>query len=99
MPKSNDPWLRLLIDAPAAKAPIATAWELTKKGHRVVCTIHEHPLGVEIRVDLDGELHRSEVKRCGPPVLPLPFHVLHFVADWREKWIAKGGPLPPPIGM
>jgi glycine/D-amino acid oxidase-like deaminating enzyme len=75
---------------------IATAWTLTKRGHRVVCTIHEHPLGVEVRLDLDGELHRSDVIRCAVPVRELPAHVLTFVTDWREKWVAKGWILQPP---
>jgi hypothetical protein len=75
---------------PAAPPPLSTAWTLTKKGHRAVCTIHAHPLGVEVRLDLDGELHRSEVIRCAVPVRELPAHVLTFVADWREKWVATG---------
>jgi hypothetical protein len=37
-----------------------------------VCTIHAHPLGVEVRLDLDDELHRSEVIRCATPVRQLP---------------------------
>ena len=61
-----------------------------KKGHRVVCKIHAHPLGVEVRVDLDGELHRSEVIRCAVPVRTLPAYVPTFVVDWREQWTAKG---------
>lgn len=101
----NDPRLRRLANAPplesrpetAAPPPLATAWTLTKYGHRAVCTIHAHPLGVEVRLDLDGELHRSEMRRCALPVRELPADVLMFVADWRNKWAAKGWIVPTPI--
>jgi hypothetical protein len=79
MTKTNNPQHRLLSDAPPlefrpepAAPPLVTAWTMTKKGHRAVCTIHAHPLGVEVRLDLDDELHRSEVIRCATPVRELP---------------------------
>jgi hypothetical protein len=98
MLKSNDPRLRLLANAPPLKPepepvatlPVLTGWTLTKKGHTVICTIHAHPLGVELRLDLDGELHRSEVIRCAAPARPLPAHVVDVIVGWRDKWIAKG---------
>jgi hypothetical protein len=105
MPNPNDPRLRLLANAPplgpepeqAVAPPLATAWTLTKYGHRAVCTIHAHPLGVEVRLDLDGELHRRLTRRCTLPVRELPADVLIFVADWRNKWAAKGWIVPTPI--
>jgi hypothetical protein len=31
-------------------AKIVKAWTLLKNNHRVVCTVHHHPFGVEMRL-------------------------------------------------
>lgn len=75
---------RLLAGAPPVqpkdqehhRTKIVTAWTLLKNNHRVVCTVHHHPLGVELRLDLDGELYRTEVIRCAASVPPLPANVI-----------------------
>ena len=104
MTKTNNPRHRLLSNAPPlefrpepAAPPLVTAWTMTKKGRRAVCTIHAHPLGVEVRLDLDDELHRSEVIAAPRQSASCPTDVLIFVADWPNKWIAKGWSLPTPI--
>jgi hypothetical protein len=72
---------------------MTTAWTLEKQSHNVVCTIHAHPLGVELRVDLDGEPHRFEVIRVAP-ACPLPARVIDVVVGWWEKWTSKGWTVP-----
>jgi hypothetical protein len=48
-----------------------------------------------VRLELDRELYRTEVIRWAASVPPLPANVIDVIADWRERWIAKGWTAPP----
>jgi hypothetical protein len=73
---------------------------MTKKGHRAVCTIHAHPLGVEVRLDIDDELHRSEVIRCATPVSELPDGCADICCGLAEQFrLRKSGPWRPRLSQ
>ncbi len=51
-------------------------WWTMKKGARVVeCTWWSHPLGVEMRCDVDGEMFATKVGRN-----------IHELLDIRDEW-------------
>ena len=38
-------------------------WKLTKGARVAVCTLWDHPLGAEVRCDVDGEMRRIKASR------------------------------------
>ena len=38
-------------------------WKLTKDARVAVCTLWDHPLGAEVRCDVDGEMRRTKASR------------------------------------
>jgi hypothetical protein len=40
-------------------------WRLTLRDCLAVCRLYSHPLGGEVRLDLDGEMSRTEAGRDG----------------------------------
>jgi hypothetical protein len=62
---------------------VAEVWRLSKGDHVAVCTLATHPLGAELRVSVDGELHRSEATRVGLSLADL-------AREWRASFQSKG---------
>jgi hypothetical protein len=50
---------------------IAELWKLTKGARVVCCTVTTHPIGAEIRCDVDGDLWQSRAGRDGLLLLDL----------------------------
>ena len=48
---------------------MGNVWTLTKGGKRLVCALHTHPLGWELRVWVGTELARSQVCKTQDDVL------------------------------
>lgn len=62
---------------------VAEVWSLCKGDHVAVCSLATHPLGAQLRVGVDGELHRSEATRVGLSLGDL-------AREWRSSFQAKG---------
>lgn len=62
---------------------IQVLWTLHKGAHVTTCDLWNHPIGAEVRVDIDGDLLLSEASR---DVLAL---VTGAVA-WRAQFEVKG---------
>lgn len=58
-------------------------WTLTKRGHSATCVLVGHPKGSEVRVEIDGELQRSEAFREGALAVAAS-------QDWRRLFEEKG---------
>jgi hypothetical protein len=58
----------------------ADVWTLTKGGRVAVCCLWTHPYGLEVRLDVDGELLRSE---AGPDSLKLVL----LAMDWKDEFM------------
>jgi hypothetical protein len=58
-------------------------WKLTKGSRAVVCDIYTHPLGGELRCDVDGEMFGTRASRNLNDLLD--------ASDaWRKAFEAKG---------
>jgi hypothetical protein len=60
----------------------ANVWRLTKGTHVAVCAFWTHPTGGEVRVEVDGELIRSEAHRDGAALFELS-------EQWRIQFQEK----------
>jgi hypothetical protein len=58
-------------------------WTLTKDGRTATCTVHPHPLGVELVVAVEGEIVGTEVARR-------PDAERTLSDDWRRAFEDKG---------
>lgn len=58
-------------------------WRLRKGARVAVCRLFSHPIGAEVRLDVDGELLKSEA-RCDGLVL------LDLALEWGEQAKGKG---------
>lgn len=72
-----DPSGLMLYDPEQGVQDIGNVWTLTKGGKRLVCTLHTHRMGWELRVWYGPELVRSEVCKTQDDVL-----------STAEKWKA-----------
>lgn len=66
-------------------------WTLTKDGREASCILVGHPVGMEVRVSVDGELKRSQAFRSGGGT-----DAVSTADDWRRQferlgWAATGG--------
>jgi hypothetical protein len=61
----------------------ANVWRLTKGTHVAVCAFWTHPIGGEVRVEVDGELMNSEAHRDGVVLFELS-------EQWRTQFQQKG---------
>jgi hypothetical protein len=43
--------------------PPDTGWRLEKGARRAACRVEPHPLGLELVIEVDGEIVRTEVAR------------------------------------
>jgi hypothetical protein len=62
---------------------LSVCWRLTKPGKVAVCELFNHPLGWELRVNVNDDLVRSEVFRDGDLCLTA-------AAAWRTTFTSKG---------
>jgi hypothetical protein len=62
---------------------VAEVWTLRKGSHVAACSLWTHPIGGEVRLSVNGEMHRTEAKRDGRTLLDLAL-------DWRDQFTAKG---------
>lgn len=58
-------------------------WTLRKVGREAACVLVGHPLGVELRVSVGGELQRSQAFKDGVDAIAL-------ADEWRAAFEAKG---------
>ena len=61
---------------------VALVWRLTRDNTGAECRLWTHPIGVQIRVDVEGEFVRSEAGRD-----PLP--LLELAAAWKAQFHEK----------
>jgi len=59
------------------------AWTLRKGPRVAVCHLWTHPIGGEARLEVDGELLRTEAGRAWAPLVELAL-------TWRDQFMAKG---------
>ncbi len=78
----SEPYIRIpeYYDRPQLTANV---WRLTKGTHVAVCAFWTHPIGGEVRVNIDGELMRSEASRDGGKLFDLS-------EEWRTQFLEKG---------
>jgi hypothetical protein len=62
---------------------ISSGWRLTKSQHIAECELFAHPLGWELQLSIDRELHRSQVCRSQDDVLDVQEY-------WRTLMRDKG---------
>jgi hypothetical protein len=71
---------------------LAECWRLRKLNRgEARCTLWAHPLGRELRLDINGELLRSEVFRPTPD----PLAWAEAATLWRAQMSEKGWEEPP----
>jgi hypothetical protein len=58
-------------------------WRLTKGRHTATCDLFTHPLGGELRVEVDGDFQRSEAGRDGLALIDLAM-------EWKQQFVSKG---------
>lgn len=58
-------------------------WTLKKGARAALCALQGHPLGVEARVLVDGEVHRTEAFRDSK-------QMIDTTCEWRRAFEAKG---------
>jgi hypothetical protein len=58
-------------------------WKLTKGARVAVCALWNHPLGAEVRCDVDGEMWRTKASRDLGQLLVAS-------DEWRKAFQAKG---------
>jgi hypothetical protein len=62
---------------------ISDFWTLTKGTRQAVCVLWNHPIGAEIRCDVDGEMVQTKASRdLG--------ELLNASDEWRKAFEAKG---------
>ena len=59
-------------------------WTLTKGKREAVCVLWNHPVGAEMRLDVDGDLMQSKASRATFGEL------LDAAAEWRRAFEEKG---------
>jgi len=62
---------------------VGELWKLTKGSRVAVCTLSNHPIGAEIRCDVDGDLRQSQAGRDGLALLDL-------ANEWKRQFQKKG---------
>lgn len=70
-------------DATGRAKDLGVVWTLRKGAHEALCVLQGHPLGVEARILVDGELLRTEAFRE-------PKAMIDATAEWRAAYEAKG---------
>jgi hypothetical protein len=65
-----------------------TLFDLRKGARRVVCTLWNHPIGGELRCEVDGELVRSQAGRDGMALFDCGM-------EWKRQFDEKGWTSPP----
>ena len=68
---------------------VAYLWRLSKDAKTSMCELHTHPLGAEVRVEVGGDVLRSEAGRD-------PFALIELALEWngqfkQEGWTAPDG--------
>ena len=58
-------------------------WRLTKGKRKAICVLWNHPVGAEMRLDVDGELMRSKASRDFGELLDAD-------DEWRKAFEEKG---------
>ena len=58
-------------------------WKLSKGRRVAVCTLWNHPIGAELRCDVDDEMRQTKASRAVGELLD----VAH---EWRKAFEAKG---------
>ena len=58
-------------------------WKLTKDASVAVCTLWNHPIGAEIRCDVDDEMRQTKAARTVGELLDMSH-------EWRKAFEAKG---------
>ena len=58
-------------------------WKLTKGTRVAICTLWNHPIGAELRCDVDDEMQQTKASRTVGELLD----VAH---EWRKAFEAKG---------
>jgi hypothetical protein len=65
---------------------VGDIWRRTKGAHTETCALFTHPIGGEIRLDVDGERSRTEEGRNGMALVDL---ALEWKAQFQKKgWIS-----------
>lgn len=60
-------------------------WTLTKDSREASCVLVGHPIGMEVRVSVDGDLKRSQAFRSGDGA-----EALGLADEWRRQLQEKG---------
>jgi hypothetical protein len=68
-------------------ADLGDGWQLRKEGRsglsHAVCRLWSHPLGYELRLEVDGSLIRSQVAKSDDEILTAQ-------QEWRAAMVEKG---------
>lgn len=62
---------------------LGVVWMLTKGAHTASCVLQGHPVGIEARVLIDGDLQRTEAFRESTAMINTTW-------EWRQAFEAKG---------
>jgi len=62
---------------------LGEVWTLRKGSRVAVCRFTTHPIGGEVRLEIDGEMLRTGAEREWRPLLIL-------ATDWRDQFLEKG---------
>lgn len=79
-PSEMDEWRDCRTGGPKH---LANLWVLTKGARTATCVLVGHPMGSELRVDVDSDLKRSEAFKNGADAILA-------ADDWRARFEAKG---------
>jgi hypothetical protein len=64
-------------------ADVGELWRLTKGTHLAVCSLWTYPRGAEARLDVDGEMLRTQAGRYGMALVDV-------AGEWKAQFQEKG---------
>jgi hypothetical protein len=64
-------------------ADVGELWRLTKGTHLAVCSLWTYPLGSEARLDVDGEMLRTQAGRYAMALVDV-------AREWKAQFQEKG---------
>ena len=74
-------------DAYGRAKDLGLVWELVKGTHVARCVLQGHPLGIEARVLIDDEIHRTEAFKDRDKTSKA---LVDATWEWRQAFEAKG---------
>lgn len=70
-------------DAFGKAKDLGEVWRLQKGAQTARCVLQGHPIGIEARVEIDGEVHRTEAFKDSKAMVDATW-------EWRRAFKAKG---------